>query len=173
MVTEKRKERRLRAGIPIKIIFRNKEITAKTNNLSRLGAYIETEEEMPLGADLDIALDIPDYCGDLSLSGKVRCKGNIFRCSPAREENARKYYGTGIFFTGFVSPADRDKLSRYIDFLILKEEKGVKEGVKDWKQKRAKAAHNKQDAGILSLLKEALAKLDEIYSLLKSQKQNR
>ena len=178
---EKRKERRIKVSLPIKILFQNKEIAGKTNNLSRLGAYIEIGEEIPLGTALDITLAIPAYSRDLSLSGEIRCKGSIFRCSLVREENSRKYYGTGIFFTEFTTPADRDKLSRYIGFLILMEEKGVKEGVREWKQKReqvkakkhpkdSKAEHDKQCAEILSLLKEALARLDEISDLLKSKK---
>lgn len=177
MVIEKRKERRIKASLPIKIVFQGQKVAGRTNNLSRLGAYTEIGRRIPLGAALDITLVIPAYSREASLSGQVKCKGSIFRCSPVREDGSRKYYGSGIFFTEFVSPGDRDKLSRYIDFLILKEEDGLKEGVREWKQKREdvkgrrhpegpRASSDKYEAQILNLLKQALDKLDELKTLI-------
>lgn len=164
---EKRKEHRIKARLPIKISFPGQEIKGRTSNLSRLGAYVEINKEVPPGTALDITLTIPNYARDLSLSGEVKCTGSVFRCGLESEENSRKYYGIGIFFTGFVSTEDRDKLSRYIDFLILEEEKGIKKGVREWEQKRARAGQDKYDAEILKLLRETHRKLDEIKALIK------
>lgn len=170
MPIEKRKERRIKVSLPMKIVFRDNEIICNTGNLSRLGAYAEIDREIPPGAGLEIALTIPPYSGDPSLSGEARCKGNVFRCGPVREENSKKYYGAGIFFTGFSAPEDRDKLSRYIDYLILREEKGLKEGVMQWRKKRRKAGSKKRaDTEILNLLKRVMERLDDISKSLKSR----
>jgi len=137
MGIEKRKERRVRAALAIKIIAKNRlPISGKTDNLSRLGAYVEAEASVHLGQDVEIVLEIPAYNQGSSLSGKVQCKGNIFRSDPAKEGSSGKYYGMGIFFTDFNTPLDREKLSGYIDFLILEEEKGLKQGLKRWSDKR-------------------------------------
>ena len=181
MAVEKRKERRIRVGLPIKIIYQNNiEVAGKTENISRLGAYVEIDREIPLGVDVDVTLDIPEYSEGLSLTGGIRCSGNIFRCHLARESELKKYYGVGVFFTDFSPPTDKDKLSRYIDFLILKEEKDVREGIKRWRGKRevnkitkqapkTQAGQEKFQIEALNLLKQILSRLEEISHLLQSQ----
>lgn len=180
MPAEKRKERRIRVALPIKITYQNNlMVVGKTENISRLGAYLEIDKELPVGIDVDINLEIPIYTKDLSLTGKIRCKGDIFRCNLVRESGPKKYYGTGVFFTDFLNLADRDKLSKYIDFLTSKEDKDIREGIKRWQDKRditKKArqttkiplAQERFQAEALSLLKQILTRLEEIrHSLQK------
>ncbi len=181
MGIEKRKERRIRVSLPIKIVYQRGEVLmAETENISRLGAYVEIEKKIPLGADIDIALQIPPYTKDPSLCGEVKCQGNIFRSSLAREIAAKKYYGIGIFFTRFAQEAEREKLSKYIDFLILNEDKVVKEGIRQWRDKRKaakdtrkleRASLNQKDyqKETLALLNQILTRLEEISRLLQPQ----
>jgi hypothetical protein len=181
MAIEKRKERRIKVNLPIKIVYQKDHVvTAQTENISRLGAYVETGKKIPLGIDIDITLEIPVYTKDPSLSGEVKCKGNIFRCNFIRETESNKYYGIGIFFTHFFNDADREKLSQYIDFLILTEDKNIKEGIKHWRDKRKIAKETRQAQKIslsqedyqketFALLKQILARLEEITRLLQSQ----
>lgn len=159
MGIEKRKERRIRVNLPIKIFYQKKqEIVGQTENISRLGTYVEVEQKIPLGADIEISLEIPAYVKNPSLCGEVKCEGNIFRCSLTREVAQKKYYGLGIFFIRFAQEAEKEKLSRYIDFLILNEDKAVKEGVRHWRDKRKAARYARQQEE-----KAALAKGEEDY----------
>lgn len=169
MGIEKRKERRVRADLPIKITAKNHlEVLGRTENISRLGGYVEAEDKIPLGQEVNIVLEIPGYGQDASLSGTVQCKGNIFRSSFLREVASQKYYGMGIFFTDFTTPADRDKLSRYIDFLVLKEEKELKAGLKHWQTRRSQGKKESRDTETVILLKQILGRLEELSQLLKS-----
>ncbi|MBU4346627.1 MAG: PilZ domain-containing protein [Candidatus Omnitrophica bacterium] len=139
MVLEKRKERRIRVSLPITILYQDKrKVLGKIENMSRLGTYAEINKEIRIGTDIEIILTIPVYTKDLSLSGKIRCKGKIFRCNLLREAESQKYYGIGIFFTEFLEQDDKDKLSKYIDFLILNEDRNIKKGLKQWRAKRGK-----------------------------------
>ncbi len=185
MATEKRKERRIKVNLPIKITYPgHPEINAETGNISLLGAYIETDEQIPLGTDADIVLQIPSCAGAAGLSGEVRCKGNIFRCHPIsrqgnglafhtakairREPETAAHFGTGIFFTGFSRRAERDKLSRYINFLIEQEGRNLRAGIKNLKKIRK--AKDKQPARVLlsqeDFQKETLGLLKQILACL-------
>ena len=182
MVIEKRKERRIKVALPIKIIRQNNvEAVGTTENISRLGAYLKTDKEIPLGTDIDVILEIPVYTQDLSLGGTINCRGNIFRCKLTRESESKKYYGIGIFFTHFLKPIDREKLSKYIDFLILKDEQDIREGLKHWQGKRdaikktagaSKAKFEPEDHHLetVNLLQQILSRLEEISRLLQAQK---
>ena len=167
-------------SLPIKMIYPNNfEIFGRVENISRLGAYVEIDREIPVGIDIDVTLELPKYNQDLTLSGETRCKGSVFRCSLTRGLESKKYYGVGIFFTDFLKEVNRDKLSKYIDFLVLNEDKNIREGLKRWREKRdvtkmAKQTKNtniKQrefQAETLNLLKQILSRLEEIYQLVKS-----
>lgn len=176
--TEKRKERRIRVSLPVKIFYQKLEVAGQTENISRLGAYVETNKEMPMGAELEMLLKIPARTKEDSLAKDIRCRGSVFRSGLIREENAKKYYGLGIFFTDFPQQTDKGKLSEYIDFLILQENKGIKDGLKRWKETRyaAKKLTARQQmkpeeyqAQTKVLLKQILNRLEEIYRLVKSQ----
>lgn len=175
---EKRKEHRIRVALPIRIGFGEDRYTGQTDNISRLGAYAELERELAVGSEIEITLEIPRYTKDPSLIQAVRCKGNVFRSALIRQEGASRHYGAGIFFTGFESEADRERLSRYIDFLISQEEESVNEGLKAWREKRQ--THRKKEPQeieeradgkdeTLALLREILERLEEIGRLLKDR----
>lgn len=178
-VIDKRKERRIKVNLSIKLAYQNnRQVRAATENISRLGTYVEIGRKIPPGTSLDITLEIPVYGEDPSLAGEAKCKGDVFRCNLIKEDESKKYYGIGIFFTDFPQETDRDKLSQYIDFLIRQEDKSIKAGAKRWHKKREMAKRTprarqvKQDnyqTGSAKLLKQALSRLEEIYRLLKSQ----
>jgi len=179
---EKRKERRIKVSLAVKIFYQGLEVTGQTENISRLGAYVETGKEIPMGAELEMSLKIPSYTKEESLGGDIRCRGSVFRSSIIREEGIKKYYGLGIFFTDFLQKADRGKISKYIDFLILQETKGVKKGLRRWKEKReaAKKSTAQQEmspdeyqAQTIALLRQISDRLEEIYRLVKSQGKNK
>ncbi len=101
-MNEKRREHRLKANLPIRIISSNNtEILCSTENISRLGTYLEIDREVPAGENVDITLELPAYTQDLALAGELRCKGSVFRCNLIREFESTKFYGIGIFFTDF------------------------------------------------------------------------
>lgn len=165
---EKRREKRIRVKLPIRISYQGKELSGETENISRLGAYVEIDKDIPFGAELGIALKVPAYGEGFSLGEEISCKGSVFRSSPAREENSIKYYGLGIFFTDFPQQTDREKLSSYIDFLVSQEEQEVKEEVRRWHQKRdvlkeSNVAGRTKIGECLVLLKQILGRLDEMY----------
>jgi hypothetical protein len=180
---EKRKERRVKTSMPIKIICRSNESSGFTGNISRLGAYAEMDQEFPIGADVHVVLEIPADIKDASWRGNVKCQGNIFRANFVREVNNKKYYSLGIFFTGFAEQGDKERLSRYLDYLITREEKEIEQGAKLWREKREmkkidKVSTEGRDIGfdnsdIVSLLKQILSQLEEIRSLLKPTAKNK
>lgn len=181
MAIEKRKERRIKVNLPIRIVYqKNIEFAGLTENISRLGTYIKIDKKIPVGSEADITLEIPAYVKNSSLCGEVKCHGTIFRCDVVGEADSKKYYGIGIFFTSFSKEADRKKLSNYVDFLILNEDKTVKEGIQGWRDKREikrKARQTQKkllspedyQKETLALLRQILTRLEEVSRQLESQ----
>lgn len=180
MGIEKRKERRIKVELPIRLIWgKDRQLEARTQNISRLGTYIRAEDKITPGTDVEIALEIPASADNPALGGRLLCKGNIFRVNLLGNAEGKNLYGIGIFFTGFPDVKNKEKLSRYIDFLILAEDRSIKIGAKKWRDKReaakmTRAARQPETAkpaaeqDTAALLKEILARLDEISRLLKS-----
>ncbi|MFH1578447.1 MAG: PilZ domain-containing protein [Candidatus Omnitrophota bacterium] len=138
-MVERRREKRLKVELPVSLSYLdNPLIYARTQNISRLGSYIEIEQDIPLGVKLDITIEIPAYSNDQSLIGSLKCQVDVFRCSLLREAQPGKVYGLGVFFTVFSEPQDQNKLSKYIDFLIVKEQEDVKRAMQSWREKRKK-----------------------------------
>jgi hypothetical protein len=170
-MNEKRKEHRLRATMPIKIIDDSGQaVLGRTENISRLGTYVESPKEIPSGQTVDIVLELPAYTQDTSLIGEVRCEGTVFRSSLIRESEGRKLFGLGIFFTDFAGSSDKDKVSSYVDHLIVTEEQEIKEGLKRRKERRAVQHDVRQTEGLIArqeeFQKEALELLKQIASRL-------
>jgi len=182
MGIEKRRGRRIRVRLPIRISYGGAHtITAETQNISPLGTYVEIGQQIPLGTDVDIILKILPYPGSFSSNQEVKCQGGIFRCNLVGEVESRKIYGIGVFFTDFQNPEEQNKLSRYIEFLTSKEANDIKAGAqllqdkKKTEKKIKKAKEQMQDKTdyqkeTLDLLKQILSRLDELHSLLQSQK---
>ena len=148
MVNERRKERRIRARLPIRINRAdNPPIYIQTENISLLGTYVELENELTLGEKLDITVEIPAYTNNVSLTGDIRCRGDVFRSKLVTGAGLRKVYGLGIFFADFYTEQDRNKLSEYIDFLIHKEQQDVKQAMLRWRKKRRKRSAQKRISG--------------------------
>jgi hypothetical protein len=170
-MNEKRKEHRLRANLAIKLTWgKEKELLARTENISRLGTYVVLSKEIPAGQAVGITLELPAYTQDPSFIGDVTCTGTVFRASPVRQIEGEQWYGMGIFFTDFEGPADKQKVSAFVDHLIAREEQDVKEGLKRRKEKGAAyldARHKKDiDAGQDEFQKETLGLLQQISSRL-------
>jgi hypothetical protein len=182
-MNERRKEHRLKANLPIKIIYDDGEILGRTENISRLGTYFETNREIPAGKHVEIILELPAYTKDLSLSGPVRCKGSVFRCT-GYESAAKKFYGIGIFFINFAEKTDREKLSLYIDFLIGSEEQEISAGLRRRRErgdigrltKESEEFYLKEgefQKQVLGLLKEIKALMKQVQRFLQENKKKK
>ena len=181
-MSEKRKEHRLRANIPVRISCgREKDLSGRTDNISRLGAFVELGQEIPTGQSIRITLEMPAYTQDDSLLGDASCMGTVFRSSLLRETGSERVYGTGIFFTDFATPGDKDKISAYVDYLIELEQQGIKEGLKRRKEKDVAHRKTRQDQSsaarqaefqkeTLALLHQISSRLDDLARLLDERK---
>ncbi|MFA4984279.1 MAG: PilZ domain-containing protein [Candidatus Omnitrophota bacterium] len=180
---EKRKERRIKISLPIRVVYQGGEFKGVTGNISRLGTYAQIQKEIPVGAEVGVVLTITSAGRDSCAKDELRCNGNIFRADLARELNGKRYYGLGIFFTGFPEEKDRERLSDYVRYLISREEKAIKDGVKEWKRKKRMRHAEKPSSGaageadgnseVVGLLKEILSRLEEIRSFLKASASNK
>jgi len=176
MGIERRKEKRMHVALPVKLVFDKKEeISGITDNISRLGSYVEINRQFDSGTELDVTLEIPDYAQDKRAGGTVRGHGTVFRCDLREVPGSQPCYGIGIFFTSFSSKEERERLSKYVDFLIVKEEESVKEGFKKWKEKkiggdsRRRLEYEKMLSEINEMLKKALLKLEKIEKAVQSK----
>jgi len=139
MVIERRRARRLKVNLPIRIDYPGSpKIYSQTENISILGTYVRADHQIPLGTKLSITIEIPPYTDDLSLTGNVMCRGDVFRCDFVKEMDLKRFYGLGIFFVDFSDEKDKDKLSKYIDFLMLKEKEDIKKALRLWRKRRRK-----------------------------------
>lgn len=145
-MAERRREKRLRARLPVRIGDADgQQIYARTENISILGTYIEIEQEIPLGKKIDLSIEIPSYTNDSFLTGNVGCRGDVFRCDLIKEIESRSFYGVGIFFIDFPDGQDRNKLLKYIEFLILKEQENIKRAMRQWREKRSQRRAKQKD----------------------------
>ncbi|MCX7927357.1 MAG: PilZ domain-containing protein [Candidatus Omnitrophica bacterium] len=179
MITEKRREHRFHAQVPIRIIYQKKEINSTTENISRLGTYILVRQPLEAGSSVDIVLDIPDYLKNGLSSGQVHCKGSVFRCNYLHKTEETTYYGVGIFFTVFLEDTDRQRLSDFIDYLAQQEDKEIREGLLRRKEKQlqlqeqsSESKDKKQDTfqkETLRLLYLILEQLHDIQKILRTK----
>ncbi len=174
MAQEKRKEHRLKVRIPITVRVGPKtDIDSKTVNLSRLGTYIEIPHDIPAGKSVSVIMALPAYCADVSLCGEVKCRGTVFRNTVVREDEGQPVYGLGIFFTDYGTFQDKEKLSRYVEFLVDKEEQDIRDGVrrrkeKDEHDKSGRHVDEKDDfqKEVLSVLADMSRRIEEIHRVV-------
>jgi len=177
---ENRKEHRFKAVLPIRIIYAGNEISGCTDNLSRLGTYAEIDREIPTGENVDVILVLPAYSQNSFLTEEVKCKGNIFRSVFLRQTPTNKYYGVGIFFVDFSGQEHREKLSDFVEHLILKEEQEIKGGLKRRKEKdqaQKLVKHSEEFYALeeefrkesLNMLYKISSQLEEISRLLQAE----
>ena len=139
MKQERRREKRIKARLPITLEYpANASISACTENISLLGAYLESEEEIAIGTKLSIILTIPAYNAKDASATNIKCQGDVFRCNLARQIESRRLYGLGIFFSNFSRQEDRNRLADYLDFLIRQDEENVRQAAKQWEARRRK-----------------------------------
>jgi len=176
MGIERRKEKRMHVALPLKIVFGAKEeISGVTENISRLGSYIEINRQFDSGTELDVTLEIPDYIQDKRTGGTVRCHGTVFRCDLREAPGPGPCYGIGVFFTAFSSKEERERLSKYVDFLSVKEEETAKEGFKKWKERkiggdsRRRLEYEKMLSEMNEMLKKVIVKLEKIEKAVQSK----
>lgn len=176
MGIERRKEKRMHVSLPVKIVFGKKEeLSGVTDNISRLGSYVEVSRQFDSGTELDVTLDVPDYGQEKKSGGQVRCHGTVFRCDLREGAGAEPFYGIGVFFTSFYSREEKERLSKYVDFLIVKEEEAAREGFKKWKEKklggdsRKRLEYEKMLAEMNEMLKKALVKLEKIEKAVQAK----
>ena len=99
----------------------------------------------------------------------------MFRCDLREGAGVEPFYGIGIFFTSFYSREEKERLSKYVDFLIVKEEGDAREGFKKWKEKklggdsRRRLEYEKMLAEMNEMLKKALVKLEKIEKAVQSK----
>ncbi|TRZ48967.1 MAG: hypothetical protein D4S01_09425, partial [Dehalococcoidia bacterium] len=112
-------------ALPIKIEYNKQRLLAETKNISVLGTCLETDKEIPIGAALDIEIEIPKL--SLRETGEKRwisCKGAAFRCQPIVSEKSKGRYGIGIFFRSFAGGEEK-AIAKYIEYFLQQEsEKG-------------------------------------------------
>lgn len=122
---ERRRRPRIDVALPIQIRYNEREIFTVSKNISVLGTYIETSEELPSGADLTIQIRLP--AKDVSADGgrQINCSGSVFRCQLLLSEEPGKKYGIGLFFRSF-SRGGEKTLSDYIEKMVLLEQKAGK-----------------------------------------------
>lgn len=181
-MNEKRKEHRLHAVVPVRIVSgRQKEVIGQTGNISRLGTYAEVDTEIKTGEKLEVFLQLPAYSEDPSRCGEVSCRGTVFRAQPVRESDRGMLYGIGIFFTDFGTPQDKERLSRYVDYLQQAEAGGVRQALRRRKEQAAAGRQQRRSppvpkeerefrTKVLRSLADLSGSLDEIKRLLKTDR---
>jgi hypothetical protein len=170
---DKRREKRYRARIPLEITAGARSLKGITQNLSRMGAYAQVDEELSVGEEIIVSLCIPAHNTRLT-QAVVKCKGQVFRCNVLQQQDKR-VYGAGIFFVGFESAEEKDLLSGFVDYLMLKEEELIQQGAHTWhqrqkKEQEASASTGADDSQVIALLHKVLQRLDEIEQRLNSNK---
>ena len=144
-LVDKRRRRRIDVALPIKIEYNNEEISTGTKNISVLGAYIESEKEIPRDISLDIKITIPErQAAETKEAKQISCKGITFRSRPIQTLEAKKQYGAGIFFRSFLEGGEKD-LAEYIDYFLLQEKKKEKIYLKKSKQRLSKRKGGGED----------------------------
>lgn len=137
-VKERRRRQRVDVALPIKIEYNKKRISTRTKNISILGAYIETDREIPIGTTLDIKIVIPKkILARVYKHRRISCTGIIFRCHPVAAVEEKNRYGIGIFFRSFEKEGEKD-LSAFIDRVLLHEQKLGKIYMQKRKQRKLK-----------------------------------
>lgn len=122
-IKERRRRRRIEVALPITIKYDNKEMSSHTKNISILGAYLEAEHQIPTGAVLNIKIRIPGTAkAKTEKAREIKCLGIAFRSQAVGIFESKKCYGIAIFFRSF-SEGGEQKLSKYIDYILLKEKK--------------------------------------------------
>ncbi len=147
---ERRQKHRIEAALALEIFYAASKLEATSKNISMLGTYLENEQEIKTGTDVEIIIHIPAYGHYRKPIGAIKCHGVIFRSAPLIKPNSPAIFALGIFFISFDSKGDSDKLSDYIDYMVSKEKTFVKKRLKQLRSKlkreRAKQKRAEKEA---------------------------
>ncbi len=170
MAQEKRKERRVHAEIEVEITcFDESKRKGVTTNFSRLGALITIDREFKPGESVDLALMVPGHFQRDFGADRIRCKANVFRCSPL-EEGKNVIFAVGVFFTEFFSQEDAAILSHYVSLLLDHEDSLTKSRAHSKKEKQTKITPESKEEELNALqlaLQSIASRLDKIEDTLK------
>lgn len=86
----------------------------EATNISAGGMFVRTDRELPRGALLSVALEIPDGDRPAPLQAKV-----VHDVAPSRSPTSSRVRGVGVQFVG-PDDAFRDRLDRYIESLVAR-----------------------------------------------------
>ncbi|MFC1699633.1 PilZ domain-containing protein [Candidatus Omnitrophota bacterium] len=120
---ERRRRKRIDIVLPIKIEYNNQRLWALTKNISVLGAYVETDQDIPRGAAMEIQIKLPKPGKQKNAQAKeIKCIGIAFRTQSAIAQEKISQYGVGIFFRAFLEGGEK-QLSKFIDYILEQEKK--------------------------------------------------
>ncbi len=150
--SERRRQKRIRARLPVRFDYNNNEASALTKNISLLGTCVDLDREVLPGTRIALSLDIPQYTNDSSLTGEVRGEGAVVRCFPVKNEDkqaSEPLYELAIFFSDFTPPGE-EKLDKYLDYAVEKEEQEIRQWATEYRahieERKKKAALKKMEA---------------------------
>ena len=116
---EGRRGRRVRADLPAMLVAGNEQLATRTENVSLLGTFVQSEKDLPVGASVKVALDLPP--GENREGGNVQCQGIVVRTESIRPG----LYGLALFFNQFLADGE-EKLGRLIEELLEKQNEEAK-----------------------------------------------
>ncbi|MFC1632452.1 PilZ domain-containing protein [Candidatus Omnitrophota bacterium] len=120
---ERRRRKRIEIALPIKIEYNNQRLWALTKNISVLGAYVETDQDIPRGAAMEIQIKLPKSGKQKTAQTReIKCIGIAFRTQSAIAQEKISQYGVGIFFRAFLEGGEK-QLSKFIDYILEQEKK--------------------------------------------------
>jgi len=144
--SDRRRQKRVKMKASLTLRHSDKEHDSITNNMSLLGASVNTKSQILPGTRVGVHFDIPEYKENKDLAGEVKGEGAIVRCDPSDDPETPNEYEVGVFFANFVG-TDEQKLSKYLDFLVKQEEKEIRQWAKQYRariEKRKKAIAQKK-----------------------------
>lgn len=135
---ERRRQRRIRAKLPIKLTYDSNKITSKTRNLSVLGACVESDVQLRLDTPLKIQLTAPaSFKQGKKVASPLECEGTIVRCQPFTTPAGAQRYELNVFFTNFFDRQGESVLNKLIQYLIRQEEIIIKKEYQKYTQRMA------------------------------------
>ncbi|MBN3038010.1 MAG: PilZ domain-containing protein [Candidatus Omnitrophica bacterium] len=117
---ERRRRKRVDVALPIKIEYNRERLAEATVNISTLGTYFESDNEIPIGTALDMVLEIPKPKMQTAEPVHICCSGVVFRCQLTGNRDSKSRFGIGVFFRSFEEGGE-ESLSQYLDHVISEE----------------------------------------------------
>ena len=110
--SERRRDPRLTAQVPVKISQEDGDLVTETANISRAGAYCRVERALEPMMKLKVQVLIPIRKNDSSVTTKkITCQGVVVRT----ERTPDNHYNVAIFFSD-ITKRDAECISDYVDY---------------------------------------------------------